>query len=284
MCVYVCVCVCVVCITYAGKGRLKSSLRRVGYGSGAGVAFPPLLPPSPWCRGATEGLAPCGQVSSPSGRPWPRPRSPGRPVDAESAPDICEAIGGGGGTCLPSRTACAVAHPPPPAIGANRGCPLWCRVQQCRTPLCPQHNLHTGACVRHTASAWALLPHPPRPRLLRQQWQGQGGGGVNKRPWCVAGPLRPLEGAEEGVEVEVEVARRPRSPPPLCLPGAPSLSLAARRGRGGGVGWLRRGLGQRAPNSGNSVAHGEAQVPPHRCGGGGGDNSAALPAPTTPSH
>ena len=129
----------------------------MGYGSGAGVAFPPPLPSSPWCCSATEGLAPgSGQVSSPSARPWPRLRPPQRPVDAESAPGLCEPtpssppppLGGGGALTppIPNSVSCCA----PPAAGASRGCPSWCREQQCRTPLCPRHDLHAGAlCASH---------------------------------------------------------------------------------------------------------------------------------------
>ena len=47
-------------------------VKRGGYGSGTGCAPPPPRPAHCWCRGATEGLRPQGQVSAPSVLPWPR--------------------------------------------------------------------------------------------------------------------------------------------------------------------------------------------------------------------
>ena len=65
-------------------------------------------PPRPplWRCSATEGLEPQGQVPSQSALPWPRLGSPERPVDAESAPDLCTAIS-------------SSPPPPPPLWGAG---------------------------------------------------------------------------------------------------------------------------------------------------------------------
>ena len=66
--------------------------------------------------------------------------------------------GGGGGTRLPSRTACVVVHPPPRApaegvprgVGSSNGAP----------PCAPGTTCTWGLYARHTGTAWGIVALP----------------------------------------------------------------------------------------------------------------------------
>ena len=63
-----------------------------------------------------------------------------------------------------------------PNPSTSRGCPLWCREQQRRNPLCPRHDLHTAAlCRLHRVGMGCRCP--TLFDLARCACGGTGGGG-----------------------------------------------------------------------------------------------------------
>ena len=102
-----------------------------------------------------------GYVPSSEALPWPRCGSCVPPRGSTAAPSPAGPPppplneGAGARTGPPNRTApsCCCSPPPvpvdtgdpPPPPPRTLGCPSWWRLQQCRTPLCPLHDLHAGA-------------------------------------------------------------------------------------------------------------------------------------------
>ena len=92
---------------------------------------------------------------------WALCAAPGRrrrPLPCWASPSPL--IMGAGTTADPPEgktPACCCSCSPPLWTGRHRcpppntlGCPSWWRLQQCRTPLCPLHDLHAGAlCSSH---------------------------------------------------------------------------------------------------------------------------------------
>ena len=145
---------------------------------GQGLAAPP--PAHPSCCGAMEGLSAQGQVSAPSALPWPRLGLPKSPVGTRLAPDLCEASSSLSSSAPPPRGGQGAHTPPflksvhcrtPPAAGTSRGCPSWCREQQCPPPpLCPQDDWHAGL-------AWGAVAPPSSTPPSAPAAAGAGGGG-----------------------------------------------------------------------------------------------------------
>ena len=168
-CLHICACVCVYEEEQYCRGqrpiRVLDAAQRVnrgGYGSRTGCPPPPLAA-HPWCCGATEDWAPRvrylpplpplrshGLVSGSQNALWALGRLPTsvRPPPPRHPPPR---LGGGQGAHtppIPKSVRCCT----PPAAGTSRGCPSWCRGQQCCTHLCPRHNLHAGTRAHCTGS------------------------------------------------------------------------------------------------------------------------------------
>ena len=112
--------------------------------------------------------------------------------------------------------ACCCSCSPPLWTGRHRcpppntlGCPSWWRLQQCRTPLCPLHDLHAGAlCSSHKVCMGrrgcpTLLP-PARCALFC------GGEGGRDSACC---PVTALGGGSCSARVADVAAAAPRSRP-----------------------------------------------------------------------
>ena len=177
---------------------------------GQGLTAPP--PAHPLGRGAMEGLRPQGKVPSPSALPWPRLGLPERPVDAEPALNLCEAISSL--STPPPWWEAGRAHASHPEERALSRTP--CHWHQPRVPLmvlgaatphppCAPERLAHGGLVRITQGLHGVpLPHPPQPRPLRRWWQGRGGGG---------GRLQRVPVARRRLEPARPCPCRTRAPP-----------------------------------------------------------------------
>ena len=190
---------------------------------------------------------------------------------------------------------CYCAPPPPPRTGRHRRpppstleCPLWWWLQQCRTPLCPLHDLHAGAlCSSHRV---CIGRHGCSVRFSATRCAlfcgGEGGEGGRSCLGC-PGTTPGGEGRSSSTCAAEVSASAPYLPPPrgwgwgstdvpCCCP--PPLGGGGVRNPGGGGGSMPSHLADdpaRAAVSRREMSPKISACPRE----GGGDVDAVVPPP-----